>query len=214
MSKEEKGWANAAPAGLVGLAVACFCFFALLGGRVEHSCLPLLGCWLIGGALVQYTVAIMEYKEGAITGGNIFLVFAAFFMMVSGLEMIFKYLALAQGWPAIDSRIDGYAWLSLWICIWLMTPAYFKSPVLMTVLIVGIDIGVPIVSLHDLGLISNDYLGIASYAFLGAGVCGLYISGATILNAEYGKTVLPLPGPLFREKTIVGRSGPIKESLI
>ena len=202
MSQEAKGWANAAPAGLVGLAVACFCFYALLGGKVEHSSLPLLGCWLIGGAMIQYTVAIVEFKAGAITGGNIFLIFAAFFMMVSGFEMIIKYLALANGWPAIDSRIDGYAWMALWFCIWLMTPAYFKSTLLMTILILCIDIGVPIVSLHGLGLIGNNYLGIASYAFLGAGISGLYVSAATLLNTEYSRVLLPLPGPLFKARPV------------
>ena len=54
-------------------------FYLLCNGKVEHTCIPLLGCWLLGGALVQYTVAIIELKEGATTGGNVFLFFSAFF---------------------------------------------------------------------------------------------------------------------------------------
>ena len=34
---QQKDWSNATPAGLVALAVACFCFFALLSGKVQGS---------------------------------------------------------------------------------------------------------------------------------------------------------------------------------
>ncbi|MEI6856984.1 hypothetical protein [Psychrilyobacter sp.] len=38
-----KEWSNPTPAGLVALAVACFCFFAILSGKVTHDAMPLLG---------------------------------------------------------------------------------------------------------------------------------------------------------------------------
>ena len=83
-----KEWANPTPAGLVALAVACFCFFAVLTGKVTGAAVPYLGCWLFGGFVVQVIVAILDLKSGNATGGNTFLYFSAFFMLVGGLEMI------------------------------------------------------------------------------------------------------------------------------
>jgi len=202
MSGQGSDWANPGPAGLVALAIACFLFYAILGGHVEHTCIPLIGCWLIGGALVQFTVALIELKEGNILGGNVFLVFSAFFMLVGGLEMIFKYLAVANGWPAIDARIDGYGWMALWLALWVLTPAYCKSPLVLTLAILALDVAVPIVCLHDLGILGAQYAPVAGN-FLGlAGIFGLYVAGAIVLNTEFGKTILPVGGPIIKTKSL------------
>ena len=55
-SNEHNAWASPAPAGLVALAIACFGFYALLTGKVDHSCIPLLGFWLLGGFFVQISL--------------------------------------------------------------------------------------------------------------------------------------------------------------
>jgi hypothetical protein len=88
---QNMGWANPTPAGLVALAIACFGFFALLTGLVTPAASPLLGCWLLGGFVVQVVVGIIDLKGGNTTGGNTFIFFSAFFMLVSGGEMIFKF---------------------------------------------------------------------------------------------------------------------------
>lgn len=197
MSGHGNGWANPAPAGLVALAVACFTFYALLSGKVEHTCIPLLGCWLLGGALVQFTVAIVELKEGASTGGNVFLFFSAFFMLVGGLEFFVKYFASINGW-AIDARIDGWSWMVLWFALWLWTPAYFKAVLPMTLVVLSLDIAVPIVSLMDLGILDHAYAPTAALFLLISGILGIYVASAVILAAEYGKSILPLPGPIVK----------------
>lgn len=113
--------ANPGPAGLVALAMACFTFYAVHTGKVEGSAIPLLGIWLIGGFVVQVIVGVMELNHGNIVGGNIFTFFSAFFMLVTGLELIFKYFAGIYGW-AVDARIDGWAWLALSIALITWTP--------------------------------------------------------------------------------------------
>jgi uncharacterized protein len=76
------------------LAVACFGFAAVFLGKVPPEGLPLLSAWLIGGGIVQYTVAVIELKDHNITGGNVFLFFAAFFMFAASISTFAKFMMI------------------------------------------------------------------------------------------------------------------------
>ena len=191
-SKTPKEWANPTPAGLVALAAACACFFALLTGRVSPSAMPLIGCWLMGGFAIQLVVALLDLKSGNQTGGNTFLYFSAFFMLVSGLEMLFKYNAIKAG-VALDGRIDGYAWLALTFVVWLWTPAFFAKFSLLSILVALLDVAVPVIALTDLGILPKTFAPIAAWALLAAAVVAVYFSAAIIVNGAFKKTVYPLP---------------------
>ena len=188
-----KEWSNPTPAGLVALAVACACFFALLTGNVQHSAMPLIGCWLLGGFVIQIVVALLDLKGGNVAGGNTFLFFSAFFMLVSGLEMFFKYNALASG--GLDTRIDGYAWSVLTVVVLLWTPAFFKKFSLLSLIVLLLNVALPMIALTDLKVLTGAvYSNIAAYALLLAAILAVYLSAATVVNATFGKNVYPLPG--------------------
>ena len=91
---QEHSFATPGPAGLGALAVACFGFGAAFLGLVKPGGLPILAAWLFGGCLVQYTTAVMELKDHNITGGNVFLFFAAFFMLGAALSTLAKFFLL------------------------------------------------------------------------------------------------------------------------
>ena len=188
-----KEWMNPTPAGLVALAVACFCFFALLNGFVEVSALPLIGCWLIGGFVVQFIVGIIDLKSGNHAGGNTFLFFSAFFMLAGGLEMFFKYKGISSGVPA-DSRIDGYAWMALTLVIYLWTPAFLKSFNLLSLVVLALDIALPFIVLTDLKIIPSSYSAVAAYALLASALIAIYFSAAIVVNTAFGKTIYPVIG--------------------
>lgn len=195
---EHKGWANPGPAGLVALAMACFTFYALFTGKVEGSAVPLLGIWLIGGFVVQIIVAIIELNEGTTVGGNVFLFFSAFFMLVTGLECLFKFWAATKG-ITLDARIDGWAWLVLSISLVLWTPAYFKSPLVMSILVLALDVAVVVIALKDIGILNPAaWNPIAAIFLLIGGICGIYMAAGTILNTAFGKQVLPLGAPIIK----------------
>ncbi|HBK52898.1 acetate uptake transporter family protein [Syntrophomonas wolfei] len=192
------GWANPAPAGLVALAIACFVFYAVLSGTVDHSCIPLMGIWLLGGFVVQFTVAVIELREGATTGGNVFLFFSAFFMFVGGFEFMLKYFAAVNGW-AMDAHIDGWAWLVLWLSLILWTPAYLKqSPLVMSLIVLLLDVAVFFVAFMDIGWLGHSYAPVAAIFLLASGVLAIYLAAAIILNTAFGRAVLPLPGPILK----------------
>jgi succinate-acetate transporter protein len=91
----EHSFATPGPAGLGALAVACFGFGAVFLGKVDLSGFPILAAWLIGGGIVQYTVAVMELKDHNLTGGNVFLFFSAFFMFGAALSVFAKWYSIS-----------------------------------------------------------------------------------------------------------------------
>ncbi|GHU77315.1 hypothetical protein AGMMS49992_24810 [Clostridia bacterium] len=185
-------WANPTAAGLVALAVACACFFALLTGRVGTNAMPLIGCWLLGGFVVQIIVALLDLKGGNHAGGNTFLFFCAFFMLVSGLEMIFKYTAITAGAP-LDSRIDGFAWGILTVVVWLWTPAFFVKVNLLSIVVALLDLALPIISLTDLTILPKSFSPVTGWILLFSGIVAVYLCAATVVNTAYGRKVYPLP---------------------
>ena len=187
---QQKDWANPTPAGLVALATACFCFFAMLNGFVEKTAMPLIGCWLLGGFVVQLVVGLLDLKSGNHAGGNTFLFFSAFFMLVGGLEMFAKYNGIVAGAP-LDSRIDGFAWLALTIAIILWTPAFLKSFGLLSLVVLALDVALPFIALIDLKALPAGLSVIPAYALLAAGCIALYLSAAMIVNTAYGKKIYP-----------------------
>ena len=188
---ETKDWSNPSPAGLVAYAVACYCFFAVFTGKVDSSALPLLGCWLVGGFAIQIVVGIVDLKNRNLAGGNLFLFFSGFFMLAGGLEMFLKYRAIADG-TAIDTRIDGYAWLVLFIIVLLWTPAFCKRFNLLSIVVLIIDGALPLITLADLAVIPKyPALHIAAYALLVSGSLAIYVSSAIVVNGTYGKKIYP-----------------------
>jgi len=197
-SSHEHVFANPGPAGLVALAMACFTFFALLTGKVSGTAAPVLACWMIGGGLIQYGTGWMELRNGVTKGGNVFFMFGAFFMFVTALSLFTKYMLTQKGMP-IDPRVEGWAWLAATIGLILWTPAYMKnSPKLLFFAVVLIDIALICISFMDMGVAPKaTYAPIAAWTLLLAGIIGLYLSGAIMLNTEFGRVVLPTTTPMI-----------------
>ena len=196
-----RDWSNPTPAGLVALSIACFCFFALLSGRIEASAMPLMGCWLLGGFVVQLCVGLIDLKNNSATGGNTFLFFSAFFMLVGGLEMFFKYNAAVAGAP-LDGRIDGYAWTVLTLVLFMWTPAFLTKFNLLGVVVILVDIALPFITLIDFGILPKETYGhIPAWSLLLAGIVAIYLCSAMVVNQAFGRVVYPLPGQPREKKS-------------
>jgi len=188
---ETRDWSNPSPAGLVAYAVACYCFFAVFTGKVDAPALPLLGCWLVGGFTIQIVVGIVDLKNRNIAGGNLFLFFSGFFMLTGGLEMFLKYRAIADGTP-IDTRLDGYAWLVLFLIVLLWTPAFCKRFNMLSIVVIVLDVALPLIAFADMGVISKSpSLIIAAWCLLISGTLGIYVASAIVVNGTFGKKIYP-----------------------
>lgn len=202
MSDSNGGWANPVPAGLISLAVAVFMFGAMFMGYTKSpGCMPIMGFWLLGAFFVQIVVAVIELKSGSINAGNVFLFFSAFFCFTTGAELIFKYMAIVLQWaPVYDGHVDGWAWLAIGIALIPITFCYLKkAPLSMNLMVFSLDFAVIFIVGMDIGWMSHN--AVASYAGYGcflAGIFAIYSAGAMLLNSSYGRTILPMGGPIIK----------------
>jgi succinate-acetate transporter protein len=198
--------ASPAPAGLVSFAVACFTFFGIYSGLVNGpAALPLLACWLLGAFFIQFIVALRELDHGALLGGNVFLYFSGFFCLATVFSLLTKTIFPGLLGIALDTKIEGFAWIPCTLALILWTPAYFKtSNGCMGLLVAFTDVALVFLTLKDLGLVSGPTVNaLIAYPLLVAGVIGVYVCGGIQLNAAFGRQVLNLLPPLIKTKESV-----------
>jgi succinate-acetate transporter protein len=178
--------------------VACFGFAAVFLGWVKPEGLPILFAWLVGGGVVQYTVAVMELKDHNITGGNVFLFFSAFFMFGASLSVLSKFLMIKFG-MAPHAYVEGWTWMAGAGFLTAVTPAYLKSNKLLFLLVVLIDIVLWCIVGLDLGKMEPT-IGkpIVGWCLIVSGWLGIYIAGAIVCNTVYGRVIYPLPSPFVK----------------
>jgi hypothetical protein len=192
MSGQNTGWANPSPAGLVALAVAVITIWASMSGKIDHSAAIYIAMWLLGGFLIQFTVAIIELREGSLTGGNVFLYFAGFFMLTGAMNDMIGFFAAMKG-IEIQSTVNGYGWLVLTLALTTWAPAYLKTaPAVFSLTVVDIVIMAWCVTFLKLGMALPILVPIAAYTALLAVIGALWCAASFILNPAFGRDVLPL----------------------
>jgi hypothetical protein len=197
MTQPDHTFATPGPAGLGALCVACFGFGAVFLGKVEVTGLPLLAAWLVGGGIVQYTVAVMELKDHNITGGNVFLFFCAFFMFGASLSVLSKFLMIKSGMTP-HAVVEGWCWMAGAFFLTIVTPAYMKSTLLLFIVVVLLDIALWFIFLLDMGIVSAAVKPVIGWTLITAGFVAVYIIGAIVNNSVFNKSVLPLPGAIVK----------------
>lgn len=195
---QDHSFVSPGPAGLGALAVACFGFGAVFTGQVGLGGLPLLAAWLVGGGIVQYTVAVMELKDHNMTGGNVFLFFSAFFMFGAALSVFFKYLMLAGilGEVKPQPMVEGFCWMAGAGFLTAVTPSYLKSPTPLFLIVLMLDIALWIIVGLDMGLIGAALKPVVGYLLFACGWIAIYLVAAIVNNHVFGRVVLPTFGTL------------------
>jgi len=199
MSKEHT-FVSPGPAGLGALAVACFGFGAVFTGKIGLGGLPLLAAWLVGGGIVQFTVAVMELKDHNMTGGNVFLFFSAFFMFGAALSVFAKYLMLSgiMGSVQPEPMVEGYCWMAGAAFLTAVTPAYLKSPKPLCMIVILLDVALWLIVGLDLGLIGASMKPVVGYILFISGWIAVYIVAAVVNNHVYGRVVIPTFGTFVK----------------
>jgi succinate-acetate transporter protein len=188
-------FATPLPAGLVALGIACFGLYALFSGRTTHEAGPILVAWFIGGFVVQLVTAIIEFRDKSVAGGNVFLVFACFFMLTGAVSLTSKYFLGAFKMP-LDLSVEAWLWLpaGLWLAI--MLPCFLKGPSVLFILGVFVELIVVCLIALDFHFAAPFFANLAAWSSLISGILAIYLSGAIAMNAVFGKTVLYVGNPL------------------
>ena len=194
---QEHLFATPGPSALGAFAVACFGFGAVFLGQVTVYGLPLLAAWLIGGCLIQLVAAVMELKDHNLTGGNVFLYFAGFFMLAAALSTIAKFLMIVNNMKP-DPTVEGYLWLAGTGFLVAVTPNYAKSNLVLFLIVLMADVALLLIALLDLGMIGAAYKPVVGYLLFACGILAIYLIAAISTNTFYGKSVFPLPPPLIK----------------
>jgi len=197
---QDHSFVSPGPAGLGALAVACFGFGAVFSGKVGLGGLPLLAAWLVGGGIVQYTVAVMELKDHNMTGGNVFLFFSAFFMFGAALSVIAKYLMLSGmiGTVKPEPMVEGFCWAAGASFLTIVTPAYLKAPKPLFIIVLLLDIALWIIVGLDMGMIGAELKPVVGYLLYATGWIGVYMVGAIVNNHIFGRVILPTFGTFVK----------------
>jgi succinate-acetate transporter protein len=195
----EHSFANPGPVGLGALAMACFTFFALLTGRLEHNAYPILAAWLVGGFVCQFTTGVIELKDHNIVGGNVFVFFAAFFMLTTAIRIATAY-GLHEAGLHFDARVNGWGWLAGAAFLIICTPNYLKSPKILFVAVVLIDIALLCLVALDLRLAVNRAVmaKTCAWCLFISGWIAIYLVGAITMNTHFGKVILPTTSPIIK----------------
>ncbi len=81
--------------------------------------------------------------------------------------------------------------LTLVLLLW--TIAFSIKFSLLSVIVLLLDVALPFIALTDLGVIEKAWSHVAAWSLLGAGLVGVYLGAAMIVNGAFGKKVYPLP---------------------
>lgn len=197
MSSSHQG-ASPGPGALCALSVVCFCFFALLTGRVPHEAAPaLIGICLAGG-LIQMIAAVIDLKHGDLVGGTTFFVFGGFFMLATGINQAVHFTA-ALSKAHVSPAMDGWFFLVLAIILFLLTPSFATVSSVFFVALLLADVAVLILGLVNLKLVGPVLVPLAAWFILILGVIGLYLVFAQVYNTAAGKRVFPIGSPLIKK---------------
>ena len=105
--------------------------------------------------------------------------------------MFVKYHGIETG-TALDTRIDGFAWLALTVVVYLWTPAFCKPFSLLSLVVLALDAALPFIALIDLKVLPAELSVIPAYALLAAGAIGIYLSAALVVNTAFGRKIYPV----------------------
>ncbi len=188
-------FATPLPAGLGALGIACFGLFALFSHRTTHEAAPILVAWFLGGFVVQLVTACIEFRDKSVAGGNVFLVFACFFMLTGAVSLAGKYMLPAFKMP-LDLSVEAWLWLpaGLWLAI--MLPCFLKSPSVLFILGVVVEIIVICLIALDFHFAPAFFGQLAVWSSLISGILAIYLAGAIAINAVFERTVLYVGNPL------------------
>ena len=187
----DPGIGDPAPLGLAAFALTTFILSLFNAGLLNAAGEPVVfSLALFYGGLAQFAAGMWEFKNRNTFGATAFTSYGAFWLAFWGLNQFYAsdipaaQLAVGVGWFLIAWGIfTAYMWIGS-----------FK--VNMAVMVVFLLLTVTFFLLGLGELLGATAIGmIGGYAGIATAIAAWYASAAGVINANFGRTVLPVGAP-------------------
>ncbi|MGR6839909.1 acetate uptake transporter [Aliivibrio wodanis] len=178
--------ANPAPLGLMAFGMTTVLLNLHNAGFFPLNT-AILSMGIFYGGLAQVIAGIMEYKKGNTFGTTAFTSYGFFWLSLVGL-IIMPEMGLGQ---ATSPEFMGW-YLSMWgVLTFFLFLGTFNYPRAKQVIFGSLTILFALLAIRD--FTGSELIGhIAGYEGIFCGLSAMYFSMAQVINAEYGRTVLPV----------------------
>ncbi|MBU6428962.1 MAG: GPR1/FUN34/YaaH family transporter [Cyanobacteria bacterium REEB65] len=186
-------FANPAPLGLLGLAIACFAVCPLyLGLRPDVSTLQAMAlCALLFGAGCQLLTGMMEYANKNAPAGVLFTLFAFSWLKVAADLFLATRGVVAS--PAVDAILDG----SLLVIVAALTYAFGYFSLTLFLFLLDVDL-IYVAKLAAFFTHSTALAAPTGWLLVVLGLLSLWLALAALVNPVAGRQVFKETGPIFR----------------
>ena len=197
-------WADPGPMGFIALAVGIFSFVPVFTGWVPREAIMATLPWGVAAVIALIIVTIIEFRNRNPVGA---FAFGAFGIIIAGaltinvIKGFAMFVSKSTVPPALAEgalMIDAMAWLALAIAI---LAVGFVCGLRWRSFAIAVwvgDVGVWIITMVNFGVLSHAMGAVGGYFLFLLGIYFLYIGIAEFVNPAFGKTILPLGGPLFK----------------
>lgn len=192
MSNSDHPFASPNPAGLMVLSFLLIGVFSISSGYASHTLAAALIPLGFASGLVQFTVGVIELRNGQIVGGNIMLGFSLFCFMTMWADLL-KPMNLM---PTNTADVTGFVYTLMAIYMICFTlPSFYKNLV-NVIFMITTDI-------FFLGTGLSQLLGfpvfatIATWSLVPIIITAIWQAVGEVLNTQLGRTIVKFGPPLL-----------------
>lgn len=199
MAEKEGILANPAPLGLMAFGMTTILLNIVNTGAFQIS-VVILAMGIFYGGLAQILAGIMEYKKGNTFGTTAFTSYGLFWISLVTILLLPSLSFIKDGSAA--TVLDAH-FLSWYFFVWglftlFMFIATLKKNTMLQIVFGTLFILFFLLALRDWGYITGDAAKLIGYEGIICGFSAFYLAMAEVINETFGKTILPIGGPIFK----------------
>lgn len=185
--------ANPAPLGLMGFGMTTV-LLNLHNAGVFALGTMILAMGIFYGGLAQIIAGILEYKKGNTFGVTAFTSFGLFWLSLVGLLVLPKF----TGFEGPDAVAMGMYFFMWGLFTMMMFFATLKNNITLSFVFASLFILLYLLALKEWGAIPINISWIIGVEGIICGFSAIYLAMAEVINGAFGKTVLPIGGPILK----------------
>lgn len=203
MTQPQETWADPSPAGLFAVGAGTTAVWTVLTGRAGPHDAGIFVVWLLAAGLLQLVVGLVHLRRGDPTGGSLNLAFGVLFFGAPAATAAVASGGAAAGAASATLVMNGWIFILLGIVLAAYVPVAARQSALL-VLALGIFVGavflLAFLNLHSPAEQQQAPWPLVAWSagwLIGvAGLLMVYLGIATAWLHAFGRSVLPIPGPL------------------